>query len=98
MAGLMPLKGECFSEAVKLARKYQGSLVVHGTVMMDSGNRGPHAWVEHKGSAMDPIAEAVMPIDEYYEIAQAEPEAKYELHKAEIQCLKTGHFGPWHIK
>mgnify|MGYP001210235530 CR=1 FL=1 len=74
--------------------------VVHGKVTDKfSGESYNHAWVEMGDVVFDDQTKHTkpdgIPKDAYYEIYQPEIHAEYNAEESMINCMKSGHEGPW---
>ena len=75
--------------------------VVHGKVTDKfSGESYNHAWVEMGDLVFDDQTKHTkpdgIPKKAYYELFQPEVHAEYNAEESMINCMKSGHEGPWH--
>lgn len=90
-------QGDCFANVTSYARdNAPNAEIIHGTVMMASGQRSDHAWIEQGNKVIDPTAGIIVDKKTYYRDTKAEPEARYSVVKAQVNMLKCMHHGPWH--
>lgn len=90
-------KGYCFNNARKWAWDHDtaDTRVIHGTVVLDSGKRGNHAWVEQGDKVTDPTMGITASKDVYYRMTKAKPEAAYSPEQATINMARSRNHGPW---
>jgi len=74
--------------------------VVHGRVTDKfSGESVDHAWVEMGDLVFDDQSKHTkpdgIPKDVYYDLYQPEIHAEYTAEESMINCVKSGHEGPW---
>ena len=74
--------------------------VVHGRITDKfSGESVDHAWVEMDGVVFDDQTKHTkpdgMPKDVYYDLYQPEVYDEYTAEESMINCVKSGHQGPW---
>ena len=100
--------GQCYPFAVKMAKDSQVSdrndlkkfKVTHGRVTDKfSGDSYEHAWVEIGNIVFDDQTKFTkpngIPKDVYYDLYQPEIFREYTASEAIINCVNTGHAGPW---
>ena len=100
--------GMCYPFAVNMAKESQVSArndlkkfkVVHGKVTDKfSGDSYNHSWVEKGGLVFDDQTKITkpdgIPKDVYYDLYQPEISKEYTAAEAIVNCVNTGHAGPW---
>ena len=89
-------KGECFRNATMFVDATDDEVrVVHGMVTNAEGSRFDHAWVEKHGKVIDPTTGTEMRKARYYRLMDVRPLARYTAEQAMINCIRSGHHGPW---
>tara|TARA_Y100000310_G_scaffold296575_1_gene328926 strand:- start:3576 stop:3992 length:417 start_codon:yes stop_codon:yes gene_type:complete len=74
--------------------------VIHGRITDSfSGESVLHGWVEKGNLVFDDQTSHTqpegVPKEDWYEIYQPEPHEEYTAEEAVLQCMKSGHEGPW---
>tara|TARA_E500000331_G_scaffold141947_1_gene138492 strand:+ start:357 stop:719 length:363 start_codon:yes stop_codon:yes gene_type:complete len=100
--------GMCYPFAVNMAKESQVSdrndlnkfKVVHGRVNDKfSGDSYDHSWVEKGDLVFDDQTKITkpdgIPKDVYYDLYQPEISKEYTAAEAIVNCVNTGHAGPW---
>ena len=100
--------GQCYPFAVNMAKKSQVSdrndlnkfKVVHGRVTDKfSGDSYDHSWVEKGNVVFDDQTKFTkpggIPKEAYYDLYQPEISEEYTAAQAIVNCVNTGHAGPW---
>ena len=100
--------GQCYPFAVNMAKESQVSdrndlgkfKVVHGRVTDKfSGDSYDHSWVEKGNLVFDDQTKFTkpngIPRDVYYDLYQPEIFREYTASETIINCVNTGHAGPW---
>ena len=92
------VKGACYRNCTVIAHTLaDGASIVHGTVNLETGKRGGHAWIEEGGKVIDPTAGIILPRSEYYNSnLKPYPMARYTPEESMIKAIREGHHGPWH--
>ena len=77
--------------------------VVHGRITDKfSGESVDHAWVEMDGVVFDDQTKHTkpdgIPKDTYYDLYQPQVSNEYTAEESMINCVKSGHQGPWNEK
>ena len=100
--------GMCYPFAVNMAKESPVSArndlkkfkVVHGKVTDKfSGDSYNHSWVEKADLVFDDQTKITkpdgIPKDVYYDLYQPEISKEYTAAEAIVNCVNTGHAGPW---
>ena len=100
--------GQCYPFAVNMAKESKVSdrndlskfKVVHARVNDKfSGASYDHAWVEKSGMVFSDQTKMTkpegIPKDAYYDLYQPEIFKEYTAAEAIVNCVNTGHAGPW---
>ena len=100
--------GQCYPFAVNMAKKsavadrndLKRFKVVHGVVTDKfSGDSYKHSWVEKGNLVFDDQTKFTKPDgikkETYYDMYQPEISAEYTAAQAIVNCVNTGHAGPW---
>jgi len=105
MTNWTPTPGNCYEDAVMVAREKEGFLIVHGFPTLTrgsgqapAGSQYGHAWLEKGDIVYDPLADKEIPKVLYYAFGQIDKEdvRKYNVREAVEMMLDFEHFGPWH--
>ena len=100
--------GQCYPFAVNMAKEsavadrndLEKFKVVHGVVTDKfSGDSYKHSWVEKGNLVFDDQTKFTKPDgikkETYYDLYQPEISEEYTAAQAIVNCVNTGHAGPW---
>lgn len=92
------IKGTCYVDVIKFAKRQPDSIVVHGSVYSDAYDKHiPHAWIEtDTGYIWEPQSNSFLTKEEFQQIVDYIVHYKYTLEEAAINMFKMKHYGPWH--
>lgn len=94
--------GRCYELAWKTLAdlhdtgKADGVTLVHGTILLPSGCRTGHAWLEDGTYAYDAVWHTTQPLSVYALEQGAVTERRYTFPQVCEMAAEKSHWGPWH--